>query len=76
MAAWNIDGEPVDDEARARDASALKIVRDAANDVVIIEGIAYAGQFFRCFARDIPLDTPMKITKREDGVVTMELIVP
>ena len=49
----------------------LQVSYDAAQDVLTVEGHRYAGEFFRNFAT-LPLDRPMRIVNRQDGVVTVE----
>ena len=51
----------------------LRFSYDPDDDVMTIEGTAYSGQFFRDFARDIPLDTPFKIVER-NGFVSIEKV--
>jgi hypothetical protein len=45
-------------------------------DVMTIEGLRFGGQFFRDFARDIPLNAPLKIVSRDDGHIVIDLIEP
>lgn len=54
----------------------LKYRYDVTKDLMTIEGLRFAGDFFRQFGHAMPLDTPMKITVREDGFITVVQIEP
>lgn len=47
---------------------------DPHMDVLTVEGIKYSGAFFRSFARDIPLNTSLRIVSRDNGVVHIECV--
>ncbi len=54
---------------------ALSYAYDPATDVMEIEGMRYTGSLFRHFAKGgLALDVPMKIVKREEGVITLQAI--
>lgn len=50
----------------------LGVVYDDVWDKVKIAGIWYAGDVFREFAEDLPIDEPFIISKREGGVVVIK----
>lgn len=52
----------------------IRIQNYPTAEYIRIEGINYAYQFFRDFSRDIPLNMPIKIIKRENDTVTVERI--
>jgi len=44
-------------------------------DILTIEGMRYSGDLFRAFADDgLRFNTPFKIIKRDNAVVTLELV--
>jgi hypothetical protein len=50
----------------------LQFSYDAIRDVLTIEGVQYSGGLFREFGLG-PLNRPLKIIKREDGLVTVQI---
>lgn len=52
----------------------LTIDYDPLTDTAIIEGISYAGQFFRDFARDLDQGQLMRFVSRDNGVVCIERV--
>lgn len=54
----------------------IKIVKNDKREIVEIEGIKYAYDFFSKFAREIPINTLMVITHRDDGVITVAEVEP
>lgn len=44
---------------------------DEDTDVMEIHGIEYSGEVFRQLGEFLPIDTPFKLVKREDGVLTI-----
>lgn len=54
----------------------LQYAYDRANDLLTVEGVTYAGEVFRQLGALAPLDTPLKIMSRGDGVITLVLMEP
>lgn len=54
----------------------LQLRYNPSQDIVEIEGIKYQGDFFRQFGHAMPLNTPMKIVAREDGVMCLVQMEP
>ena len=54
----------------------LKYRYNVAEDMMTIEGIRYAGDFFRQFGHRMPLNAPMKIVSRDDKTITLVQIEP
>lgn len=54
----------------------LAIDYDGVSDIVTIEGIRYAGELFRQFGSVMPLNTPLKIIERTDGVLAIAQMEP
>jgi len=50
----------------------IGIEYDALTDTLTIEGVKYSGELFRQFAQAMPIGTPFRIVKRENGEVTVE----
>lgn len=53
----------------------LNFEYDAARDVLTVEGLQFAGVFFRQF-NSVPLGAPIKILSREDGVLIVAQMEP
>jgi hypothetical protein len=43
---------------------------------VRIEGVNYSYEFFKMLARQVPLNVPMKITRRDNEKLCIELVKP
>lgn len=52
----------------------LRYSYNRQEDVLDVEGIRYAGEMFRMVGFGAPANTPLKILKRDDGVLTMVLM--
>ena len=53
----------------------LRFSYNPETDVMEIEGMRYTGSLFRSFAAGgLALETPMKIVKRDNGVITLQTI--
>jgi hypothetical protein len=63
-------------EEELRRQKALTVKYNAFTDMLEIEGITYAADFFRQFAKTMPLNTPLKIMSREGGVLTIAKMEP
>lgn len=61
---------PLDDLHVARDRLPLSISYDRTSDVLMIDGVRYAGDLFRTMGIG-PTGRPIIVTRKEDGVVTL-----
>lgn len=55
---------------------ALEMSYDEASDILTIEGIRYAGELFRQFGKVMPLNTPLKLLSRDNGVLVVAQMEP
>lgn len=53
----------------------LEVKYDLDRDVLVVDGMKYAGALFRSFAL-APVGTLLRIEAREDGVVTVHQYAP
>ena len=50
----------------------LQLDYDRERDIVVIEGVRYAGDFFRQLADGLPVGMPFVIVSRKDGVLAVQ----
>lgn len=55
----------------------IEMVYDRDRDIVTINGVKYAGAFFRSFGiHGAPVGSLLRIIKRDDGTLTVEKFAP
>lgn len=68
--------QPQECKATSLDRKPLDIKDDPATGTVEIEGLRYSYEFLTGLAGGIRINVPFVITKRKDGVVTIEMCMP